>query len=75
MNAWTQALEKRDCKDFPNVDEDIAIEDEETELNRKPADKTEYLKQEFVTRLNVQRMIQAEMGTSASHGKDPMLTD
>lgn len=34
MDAWAQALEDHDRKDVTNVDEDIRIDDEESELDR-----------------------------------------
>lgn len=54
MDARTQALIKRGCKDVANLDEDIEIENKESELDCERSDTTQYLTQDFFTPLEVQ---------------------
>lgn len=68
-----QPLEDGDCKDVVNVGDNIETEDEESELDRKPAGLSESLP-DFVICSEVQWMIAAEIGKSTSQRKDPLLT-
>lgn len=58
MNACTNVLEDGGGQYAANVDEDINPEDEELELDRNRAQTAEYLIQDFVTRLEVQKCSQ-----------------
>lgn len=53
MDVWTQGSKDCDSKDAENGDEDIKIEDNKSDLDRKRAQKMEYQKQDFVTLLTV----------------------
>lgn len=74
LNAWKQALGDHNCKDVTNVQEDIVVEDEESEVDSERIYMTEYRTQEFVTCLEVQKMIAAEMRKVTSHWKVSVLT-
>lgn len=73
VDAWTRALEDRDCKDVANVNKDIKVEVEESELHLERTDITQYLTQNFVTLSEVQNMIAAGMGRSKSYYNHPAL--
>lgn len=49
MDTWKKALDNRDCGDVANVDEDIEIDNEQSKLDPKRADTTEYPTRDFVT--------------------------
>lgn len=52
----TQVLEHCYSKDVANVEENIEIEEEKSELDREPAETTEYPTQDFDTVSELQRM-------------------
>lgn len=61
MDAWMQALDKRDGEDAKNKDEVFPTEDEKLELDRKRAQTTEGPTGEFAIHSEVPAMIMAEM--------------
>lgn len=42
MNEWVEGMEDHDCENVVNVDEDVEIADEESELGRERDAKTDY---------------------------------
>lgn len=48
-DAQTQAPRDRYCKDVTDVEEDVEIEDEKSEVDHKKADTTEYPIQDLLT--------------------------
>lgn len=75
MEAWTQASDDRDGEDAHNLDEYMEIEDKESEFHRGRAQTTEYPAKDFVTHLDVQRMIATEVEKSISNCNAPVLTE
>lgn len=73
MDALMQALEDHDSKEANNLDKDIDIEDEESELVWEQAQTTEYPTQYLVIRSALQDMIAAQNKKLTSHSNASVL--
>lgn len=66
LDAWRQALQDYNGDDAGNVDENLNIQEKESELDRERSQTTEYPAQDFVTRSKAQHIIADDMEKSTS---------
>lgn len=58
MDVCREALEVHTGKNLANLDKEIQIDNEESELDRERVDKKQYPTEDFVTRLELQKWSQ-----------------
>lgn len=74
IEACTQTLEEPESKDAANIDENIEIADEQSELDGERVYTTEYPTQDLVLHSEVQEMIATRIKRWTSYSKDLVLS-